>query len=234
VVNSAVWDLGALALAPSLLGWELSDGEVTIRLTEVEAYDGVGVDPASHAYRGRTPRNAAMFGPPGHAYVYFVFGMHWCVNVVCGPAGSAAAVLLRAGEVTSGIEVARRRRAGAAASPARASTGTPTGDRDLARGPARLAQALGVTGLLDGSYLLDGSGALTLRPPGRGVRTATAQSSSSPGSSARGEVCRGPRVGVANGADLPWRFWLAGEPTVSPYRPHVTRQRGIQHRQRRT
>lgn len=223
MVNSAVWDLGALALAPSLLGWELSDGEVTIRLTEVEAYDGVGVDPASHAYRGRTPRNSTMFGPPGHAYVYFVFGMHWCVNVVCGPEGSAAAVLLRAGEVTSGIEMARIRRARAAASPTRASTGTPTGDRDLARGPARLAQALGVTGLMNGSYLLDGSGALTLRPPAADACRQGPAAGQPVVGSCKVEVCSGPRVGVADAADLPWRFWLAGEPSVSPYRRHSRR-----------
>jgi DNA-3-methyladenine glycosylase len=124
----------AVAVAPELLGCVLENctdaGTVAVRLTEVEAYHGA-MDPGSHAYRGRTPRNAVMFGDPGHLYVYFTYGMHYCMNLVCAPAGTASAVLLRAGEVVRGAELATSRRLGA-------------GARDLARGPARLAVALGV------------------------------------------------------------------------------------------
>jgi DNA-3-methyladenine glycosylase len=191
---------GPVALAArGLLGCLVSAHGVTVRLTEVEAYSGVGEDPASHAHRGRTPRNAVMFGPPGYAYVYFVFGMHWCLNVVCGPPGTASAVLLRAGEVVSGVDVARSRR------------GPSTVDAALARGPARLTTALAVDGSLSGLYLLDGSGPLVLAPPSRPVPPASVRS--------------GPRVGVAGGHDTPWRFWLGGDPTVSTYRRHVPRVR---------
>ncbi|GAA5119181.1 DNA-3-methyladenine glycosylase [Alloalcanivorax gelatiniphagus] len=117
-----------LEVAPRLLGAVLTHGEVSVRLTEVEAYAGPD-DPGSHAFRGPTARNAVMFGPPGHLYVYFIYGMHHCVNLVTGAEGSPGAVLLRAGEVVSGLEVARARRPGSS-------------DRDLARGPARLCSAL--------------------------------------------------------------------------------------------
>ncbi len=119
-----------LEVAPRLLGAVLRHGDVALRLTEVEAYDGAN-DPGSHAFRGTTARNDVMFGPPGRLYVYFTYGMHHCANVVCGPEGTASAVLLRAGEVTAGLDVARTRRPGAS-------------DRDLARGPARLCRALGI------------------------------------------------------------------------------------------
>jgi DNA-3-methyladenine glycosylase len=119
-----------LEVAPRLLNAVLSHGGVSVRLTEVEAYAGVD-DPGSHAYRGPTARNSVMFGAPGHLYVYFVYGMHHCANLVTGPAGEAGAVLLRAGEVVGGIELARERRPGSS-------------DRDLARGPARLCRALGI------------------------------------------------------------------------------------------
>ena len=119
-----------LEVAPRLLGSVLTHGGVSVRLTEVEAYAGP-LDPGSHAHRGRTDRNAVMFGPPGRLYVYFVYGMHFCANLVTGPEGDPGAVLLRAGEVVAGIEVARERRPGSS-------------DRDLARGPARLCRALGI------------------------------------------------------------------------------------------
>lgn len=184
-------------VARTLLGWEVSAHGVRVRLTEVEAYGGaVGADPASHVYRGRTPRNAVMFGPPGYLYVYFTYGMHWCLNVVAGQAGEPAAVLLRAGEVVDGHETARRRR------------GHPP-DRDLARGPARLASALGIDGTANGTELTSGDGPVTLTPPTRPT----------------GEVLAGPRVGVSSAAATPWRFWLAGEPTVSAYHPHTPRRR---------
>jgi DNA-3-methyladenine glycosylase len=175
-----------LEVAPRLLGAVLRHGDVAVRITEVEAYDGTG-DPGSHAANGRTNRNQVMFGPPGRLYVYFTYGMHHCCNVVVGPEGVASAVLLRAGEVVDGIETARRRRGSA--------------DRDLARGPARLCQALGIDLSHDGTDLTDGT--LSLTPTG------------APAS----HVSTGPRVGLRQAADRPWRFWLTGEPTVSTYRP---------------
>jgi DNA-3-methyladenine glycosylase len=168
-----------------------------VRLTEVEAYDGER-DPGSHAFCGRTPRNAVMFGPPGHVYVYFTYGMHWCMNLVCGPEGAASAVLLRAGEVVAGEPLALARRT-SAKSP-----------RDLARGPARLTVALGIDGEYDGADAADEASPL---------RVVT-------GWSDPGAVRTGPRVGVSgDGAHQPWRFWLAGEPTVSTYRAAVRRNR---------
>ncbi|AEH10573.1 MULTISPECIES: DNA-3-methyladenine glycosylase [Frankiaceae] len=131
-----------LDVARDLLGARLCRGGVVVRLTEVEAYGGRD-DPASHAFRGPTPRCAVMFGPPGHLYVYFVYGMHWCVNIVCGPAGAAAAVLLRAGEVVEGAADAVRGRAHLRRA-------------ELARGPGRLARALAVDGSLNGADLVLG------------------------------------------------------------------------------
>jgi DNA-3-methyladenine glycosylase len=180
----------ALTVAPEMLGWRLShttdEGTVTVELTEVEAYEGLD-DPASHAYRGRTPRNGVMFGPAGHLYCYFSYGMHWCANLVCGPEGVASAVLLRAGRVVEGVDLARERRGAIA-------------DRDLARGPARLTKALGLGRPEDGADLL-GDGPVRLRP----VRSERS-------------VSQGPRVGVSRAAARPWRFWLAGDRTVSAYR----------------
>lgn len=184
-------------MAPDLLGCLLTANGITVRLVEVEAYAGVGEDPASHSHRGPTRRNTPMFGPPGTLYVYFTYGMHWCANVTCSPPGRASAVLLRAGEVVSGLELARARRG-------------RSSDRDLARGPARLAQALGLDGAADGTSVLDGTGPALLTP-GSPVDPALIRS--------------GPRVGVSTAADVPWRFWLDGEPTVSPYRPHVPKRR---------
>ncbi len=181
--------------ARGLLGCALTAGGVTVRITEVEAYAGTA-DPASHAYRGPTKRNAIMFGPAGHAYLYFTYGMHWCMNVVTGPDGEAFAVLLRAGEVVAGTETARARRPAART------------DAELARGPARLCQALGLDRSAYGLDLLD---------PASPVRL----SADVPVP----EVATGPRVGVTGAHDLPWRFWIPGDPTVSAYRRHTPRSR---------
>ena len=183
--------------ARMLLGWRLTGNGVTVRLTEVEAYSGLGADPASHAHRGVTARNAVMFGPPGRLYVYQIYGMHFCANVVCGPDGQAAAVLLRAGAVVDGLDVARLRRPAARA------------DRDLAAGPAKLMQVLALDRTANDTSVVDGSGPATLTPPGADV----------------GEIVAGPRVGVTSALDVPGRFWIAGDPTVSTYRRHVPRKR---------
>jgi DNA-3-methyladenine glycosylase len=190
-----------LDVARGLLGRVLEadspGGTVALRLTEVEAYAGAA-DPASHAFRGRTARNQVMFGPAGHLYVYFVYGMHWCCNVVCGPEGMPNAVLLRAGVVLSGVDLARARRA------------STRSDVDLARGPARLATALGLDSAANGTDLCAATSAVRLLAgdpvPDDLVR-------------------RGPRVGVAAAVEAPWRLWVAGDPSVSPYRPGGPRRR---------
>jgi DNA-3-methyladenine glycosylase len=146
-----------LEAAPRLLNAVLRHGDVAVRLTEVEAYDGAN-DPGSHAFRGPTRRNAVMFGPAGRLYCYFTYGMHVCCNVVCGPEGAASAVLLRAGEVVEGHATARQRRGAAR-------------DRDLARGPARLCKALGIGLGHDGTDLVRGAVTLTLGQPPTAVST---------------------------------------------------------------
>ena len=181
-----------LVVAPDLLNKVLVHGGRAGRIVEVEAYRGQD-DPASHAFRGPTPRTEVMFGPPGHLYVYFTYGMHHCANVVCGPDGTASAVLLRAGEVVEGLDLARERRGSHP-------------DRDLARGPARLCSALGLDLRHNGLDLTDG--ALVLGPP-VGVS----------------QVSTGPRVGLRQAPDHPWRFWLTDEPTVSRYVPAKARRR---------
>ena len=204
----------ALEVAPALLGCvlerETAEGLVAVRITEVEAYMGAS-DPASHAYRGRTARNGVMFGPPGHAYVYFTYGMHFCVNMVCLTPGSASAVLLRAGEVIAGEEIARVRRRPAG----RIAMGGVSA-RDLARGPGRLCQAMAIDRTLDGADVCDPSSALRMRA-GEGAAGDGA-------AAAPAEVRTGPRVGIREASDWPWRFWLAGEPTVSVYRAHAPRR----------
>ncbi|GGM02752.1 DNA-3-methyladenine glycosylase [Micromonospora yangpuensis] len=179
-------------VAPHLIGWTLTHhtphGSVAIELTEVEAYAGES-DPASHAWRGPTARNSVMFGPAGRLYVYLSHGLHHCANVVTGPEGEASAVLLRAGRVVAGVDVARRRR------------GEQVARHSLARGPGNLGQALALTRQHSGAHLFDG-GPLVLSPPSR---TPAAVSS-------------GPRVGVSRAHDWPWRYWLPGDPTVSAYR----------------
>lgn len=217
-------DRSGVEVAPDLLGsvleHETADGLVAVMLTEVEAYHGE-TDPASHAYRGRTPRNEVMFGPAGHAYVYFTYGMHFCVNVVCMPAGTASAVLLRAGKVIAGEDLARRRR-----SP-REPRGAPMPVRDLARGPARLCQALGIDRKLDGADLCVPDSPLRLRAATGGPSTGERGDGrdAPPRSGQKSLIRTGPRVGVREGADVPWRFWLDGEPTVSAYRPYAPRRR---------
>lgn len=191
----------SLEVAPELLGAVLHCGEVAVRLTEVEAYHG-GSDPGSHAYRGETPRTAVMFGPPGHWYVYFTYGMHWCMNAVCEVDGIASAVLLRAGEVVAGHELVAQRRG--AVRP-----------RDWARGPARLTRTLGVDGATNGEDFCAADASTWLELP-QCARDAD-------------RIRTGPRVGVSgpggDGDAFPWRFWLDGEPTVSLYRPGVIRAR---------
>jgi DNA-3-methyladenine glycosylase len=189
----------AVEAAPLLLGAVLrrtdEHGTVGIRLTEVEAYLGVGEDPGSHAFRRQSPRNATMFGPPARLYAYFTYGMHVCANIVCSPEGSASAVLLRAGEVVEGVDIARSRRPAA------------RNDRDLARGPARLASALGIPLADDGAELDVAPYSLAL--PERAVPLEA--------------VAVGPRTGVSGpggGDAFPWRFWLRDDPSVSPYRRH--------------
>jgi DNA-3-methyladenine glycosylase len=181
----------ATDVAPVLLNKVVATtiGGVTVsaRIVEVEAYAGAA-DPASHAFRGPTPRNATMFGPPGRLYVYFTYGMHWCANVVCGTHGEAQAVLLRGAAPLGGLEVLRARRPKARR------------DRDLLRGPARLCQGLGIDRTYDGADLIDRRGVVVIiddatPPPAAPVRTA--------------------RIGVTAAADRPWRYFVEGDPNVS-------------------
>jgi DNA-3-methyladenine glycosylase len=210
VLPRAFFDRPATDVAPELLGCVLvhdqADGVVAVEIVEVEAYMG-RVDPPSHAFRGQTARNEVMFGEPGHAYVYFTYGMHFCVNLVCEPPGEAAAVLLRAGRVVDGVELAAVRRMGA--------PGGKGGKRlaQLASGPARLCQALGIDRAQNGADVCDPGGALRVLAP--------------VGFSGLGgdRIATGPRVGVSTGAEVPWRFWIAGDPSVSAYRAHVPRRR---------
>ncbi|NRQ39113.1 DNA-3-methyladenine glycosylase [Nonomuraea sp. NN258] len=222
-------------VAPELLGRVLVHGPVAVRLTEVEAYGGPGEDPAAHTYRGKTPRNAVMFGPPGHLYVYFTYGMHFCANLVCLPEGSGSAVLLRAGEVVAGLDLARDRRSGGRSVSARSVPDRAVPDRDLARGPARLAVALGLARAHNGldavwegapgapHTLIDRSahdprGGLSGLPEG-----SAAVLEGTPADPAL--IRSGPRTGISTAKETPWRFWIDGDPTVSPYRAHVPRRR---------
>jgi DNA-3-methyladenine glycosylase len=180
-------------VAPDLLGWTLThkarEGTVSVELSEVEAYAGEE-DPASHAWRGPSARNSVMFGPAGHLYAYLSHGLHWCANVVTGPDGTASAVLLRAGRLVEGEDLARLRR------------GERAKDAHLARGPGNLCRALGLTVEHNGADLTKGiSVALT---PGAPVASSRVRS--------------GPRVGVSKAHAVPWRFWLDGEPSVSAYK----------------
>ena len=191
----------AVLIAPTLLGRILvsdsPEGRVAVRLTEVEAYRGAD-DPASHAYRGLTRRNAPMFDEPGHLYTYFVYGMHWCANVVTGAAGHPSAVLLRAGEVVAGQDLAAQRRT------------DRTKPQHLGRGPAGLASVLGLAAAQNGADLCADDAVLSLHV---GMQTPDEL------------VLVGPRVGVNVGVERPWRFWEAGAPSVSAFRPGVRRRR---------
>jgi len=166
------------------------EGTVAVRLVEVEAYRG-GDDPASHCYRGRTPRNEVMFGPAGYLYVYFVYGMHFCANVVSLTDGVPGAVLIRAGEVVSGMDIARSRRPGS------------RNDHELAKGPARLTTVLGLERPHNGVDLTD---------PDSPVRLLAGEPVPAE------NIAVGPRVGVAVAMDVPWRFWIDGSRSVSAYR----------------
>ena len=176
-------------VAPQLLNKVLrnrSDGRAG-RIVEVEAYCGA-IDPGAHSFRGPTPRTTTMFGPPGHLYVYFTYGMHWCCNPVCGEVGEGVAVLLRALAPVAGLERMRQARPGCRS------------DRDLCRGPARLCQALGIGGAHDGIDLVTGSGGFAIVddgvPPPDAPVVAT-------------------RIGLTRGADAPWRWYVPGDPHVS-------------------
>jgi DNA-3-methyladenine glycosylase len=214
------FDRPATDVAPDLLGcllWHDSPaGLVTARLVEVEAYQGPA-DPASHAFRGQTARNAVMFGPPGHAYVYFTYGMHFCVNLVCQPEGRAEAVLLRAGEITHGAELAATRRRGRTADLASdlAMSGVDGSRKirpvDLARGPGRLCQALGIGKSLDGADVCGPDSPLGIGPAAPPISA--------------DQVRTGPRVGISTAIDRPWRYWLAGDGHVSIFRPSKPRAR---------
>ncbi|OEU88504.1 3-methyladenine DNA glycosylase [Streptomyces abyssalis] len=203
-VPRSFFDRPVLEVAPELLGRYLvrtaPDGRIVLRITEVEAYAGEA-DPGSHAYKGRTQRNASMFGPPGHAYVYFIYGMWFSLNLVCGREGHASGVLLRAGEILTGEEHARKRRP-------KARKGT-----ELAKGPARLATALDVDRTLNGTDVCSTEKHAPL--------------SVLAGESFDADRLRsGPRTGVGGaGAVHPWRYWIDQDPTVSPYRPHQRRHR---------
>ncbi|MFC4585065.1 DNA-3-methyladenine glycosylase [Sphaerisporangium corydalis] len=276
ILDREFFDRPAHEVAPDLLGRVLRHGPVAVRLTEVEAYGPPGEDPASHTYRGRTPRNSVMFGPPGHLYVYFTYGMHYCANLVCLPEGMGSGVLLRAGEIIEGADLARTRRHRPSTSPALTGRDRTPPTRDLARGPARLAVALALTrahngldcctpppterparpdlsGHLERSGRPDSSayaernsdaepsGHAGSRPstspvPGAESGADLSRESDAGWSSAELQVLvgepadpalirSGPRTGVSTGATTPWRFWIDGDPTVSPYRKHVPKTR---------
>ncbi len=188
--DPAFFERSAVEVGPTLLGAILTHHGVSVRITEVEAYVGDGVDPGSHAYRGKTPRNSSLYGPPGHLYAYFTYGMHTCANIVCAPEGTASGLLLRAGAIVDGIELARSRRL------------TSRTDDDLARGPARLTVALDINLAENGSNLN--------LPPFDLVVPDT-----------QAEYRTGPRTGITGpggGEQFPWRFWIPGERSVSPYK----------------
>jgi DNA-3-methyladenine glycosylase len=206
LLERSFFDRPALEVAPEVLGtvlWHDSpEGAVAAVIVEVEAYMGP-IDPASHSYRGRTARNGVMFGPPGHGYVYFTYGMHFCVNYTCGPGEEASAVLIRAGRIIEGSGLALRRRR---------PDGRVIPERELARGPGSLCQALGIDRNLDGADVCS---------PGSSLEVgALAGWEPLPAS----EISTGPRVGISVAADWPWRFWVTGDRAVSAYKKSVPRR----------
>ena len=174
-------------MAPDLLNKILVCRGLSGRIVEVEAYAG-SEDPGSHAYRGKTKRNATMFGPAGHLYVYFTYGMHWCANAVCGPESEGMAVLIRALSPLEGIEAMQERRSRARLR------------RDLCSGPAKLCQALAIVGDDDGADLVDGCGELRIVDDGT-------PSPKRPG--------QGPRIGLSKGMEHPWRWFVEGDENLS-------------------
>ena len=188
VLPRAFYQRDAREVAPELLHKVLVHGHRAARIVEVEAYMGAD-DPGSHAYRGRTPRTEVMFGPPGHLYVYFSYGMHWCANAVCGDDGVAMAVLLRAGAPVAGVEAMREDRMAART------------DRDLCSGPGKLCQALGIDKTHNGIDLV------TSAPSGvhivdDGVAPPT-------------QLGTSRRIGLSAGADLAWRWYVPGDANLS-------------------
>jgi DNA-3-methyladenine glycosylase len=178
------------AVAPVLLNKLLAHGDTVGRIVEVEAYAGIE-DPASHAFRGETPRTAVMFGPAGHLYVYFTYGMHWCANVVCGEDGTASAVLIRAVAPVEGLEAMRTRRLAARR------------DRDLTNGPAKVCQALGIDGEQNGADLVSGDRGVLLLDDGTPPPDEPAVST---------------RIGISVGTEHEWRWFVADDPYVSSAR----------------
>lgn len=200
----------AIEVAPRLLGAVLgtdtAEGKVLLRITEVEAYMGLGsegpYDPGSHSKDRKTNRNASMFLGPGHAYVYFTYGMHFALNLVCSPEGTASGVLIRSGEIFEGYELARERRMSKRQTVTANATIT---DRDLARGPGNLATALGIS-----------------RPQHDGLDIFAPPFIIRDSEQVHGAIVSGPRVGVsgvAGGPEFPWRFWITGNRSVSAFRP---------------
>ncbi len=200
LVRRQVLDDDPLVVAPRLLGLVLVHGARAGRIVEVEAYRGAK-DPASHAFRGRTARNATMFGRPGLLYVYFTYGMHFCCNVVCGPEGEPGAVLLRALEPVRGQASMRRARLAGRKTTGRMGGRAAPADAELCRGPANLARALGLDRRSDGADLCT---------TGRGPRLVDDGESVD-----RAAVAQGPRVGISVATEVPWRFWVTTSPAVS-------------------